>query len=522
MSSCGNPNVEADALMDRKPKFDRSKVCVKCKTNPGHIVIRHAVYCRDCFFPLVTSKFRKVLTPVINENAAPGLRIRSLRAAGNLTVGFSGGSASTVLLDLVAQNYLQLDSEASTKGGKDHPRKYEVIWPEANLCYVEISNAFQGMRDRTEEIRQVVNKYDAFKFVPLRIEDAFDPDWWSKFGYRPLASELELGLSCDTTTDDIFVSHSQSSSNSTPVSRLRAFLSSLPTQTAILSSVQAIVRVLLLSMARATGSSHLVLGTTLSSLSISLISGIAQGGGFTVREEVQEEWSPAAVEGDQSGVRKGSVRVVRPLRDIGIKECAAWAWWAKLKVVGREKIPHANQGIGALTKDFIVGLERDYPSTVSTIARTCGKLAPKDTSRLRCVLCQRPAQPGVQEWKSRISLRSFTETADHIQLLADAESKPARLALAPALCYACHTTLTSRSSRGVAANQRNDASLNQTSVPLPVWIAPFLKDFTRHDHVDGSSSDVVSSGEEVFRSRKLTTDDMRKEIGEFLIEEQAM
>jgi cytoplasmic tRNA 2-thiolation protein 2 len=42
------------------------------------------------------------------------------------------------------------------------------------------------------------------------------------------------------------------------------------------------------------------------------------------------------------------------------------------------------------TADFIVGLERDYPSTVSAIARTCGKLAPKndDTAGI-CTLCER-------------------------------------------------------------------------------------------------------------------------------------
>jgi hypothetical protein len=37
---------------------------------------------------------------------------------------------------------------------------------------------------------------------------------------------------------------------------------------------------------------------------------------------------------------------------------------------------------------FIIGLERDYPSTVSTIAKTAGKLAPKGESGERCILCE--------------------------------------------------------------------------------------------------------------------------------------
>jgi hypothetical protein len=39
--------------------------------------------------------------------------------------------------------------------------------------------------------------------------------------------------------------------------------------------------------------------------------------------------------------------------------------------------------------DFIIGLERDYPSTVSTVARTCAKLAPKEGIGGICVLCER-------------------------------------------------------------------------------------------------------------------------------------
>ena len=41
--------------------------------------------------------------------------------------------------------------------------------------------------------------------------------------------------------------------------------------------------------------------------------------------------------------------------------------------------------------EFILGLEKDYPSTVSTITRTCTKLVPKDKPVGTCSLCQRYA-----------------------------------------------------------------------------------------------------------------------------------
>lgn len=126
------------------------------------------------------------------------------------------------------------------------------------------------------------------------------------------------------------------------------------------------------------------------------------GGGFVIREEAGEQWVP------RSGGTAGQpiIKVVRPLKDIGMKECAAWVWWNGLQVVGKEKVTNGKQGIGGLTKgmvkiwldisprlkcdaDFIVGLERDYPSTVSTIARTCAKLAPKAAASEWCALCER-------------------------------------------------------------------------------------------------------------------------------------
>ncbi|KAJ7066993.1 hypothetical protein C8F01DRAFT_1119892 [Mycena amicta] len=443
MADCGNPAVERDALMQRRTKFDKTRQCVKCREKVGNVVIRHVVYCKDCFFPTVVGKFKRILEPSINGQVKKGLK-----ASGNLCLAFSGGLGSTVLLDLMALNYFSSEKNDWSRrkgGGSEHPRN-EPVWNQATVCYVEVCNALPGTRDRTEQVRDVVARHASFAtFVPLRLEDAFDDAWWQKVGGKP----LERHLSVDLANEDLFLSPKPSD---TPVAALRAYLSSLPTQTAVPTAIQNLIRILLLHTAWATESSHLLLGTCLTSLSISLISSISQGGGFVVREEAQEEWQP-----DDSSRRK--VLVSRPLRDVGMKECAIWAWWRGLGVVGKEKYLGGKQGIGSLTKHFIVGLERDYPSTVSTIARTCAKLAPKDASDKRCVLCERPAQPGVQEWKERISIRELTTPN------RDNPPFPTQSGLTPHLCYACHTTLTSRSSRGGSGAQSD-----VHATPLPVWV----------------------------------------------------
>ena len=100
---------------------------------------------RSCFFPLTTHKFRRALEP--NVNPTPdGPRKTSLKPSGNLLVGFSGGLGSSVLLDLVHKCYFALDkSTMPTDGGRDHPR-HERVWKKITLCYVEVCDAFPGVR----------------------------------------------------------------------------------------------------------------------------------------------------------------------------------------------------------------------------------------------------------------------------------------------------------------------------------------------------------------------------------------
>ena len=107
---------------------------------------------------------------------------------------------------------------------------------------------------------------------------------------------------------------------------------------------------LLLHTAASRRSSHLILGTSLTSLSINLISGIAQGAGFSVAEEAKEEWKSPRSESDIT------IRIVRPLRDVGMKECALWAWWCGLPIVGTST-PLNGDGkheIGSLTRGDLI------------------------------------------------------------------------------------------------------------------------------------------------------------------------
>lgn len=489
--------------MPRKKKYDRSRLCVKCRTKDGNIVIRHAVYCKDCFIPLVTIKFRRGLDPYINPVKGQS-RKKARDPAGNLLLGLSGGLGSTALLDLINRCYLSnpaatVENDGQPKGGVNHPRNR--TWGRATAVHVDVSSAIPNMQDKTQEIKEALQKYPSIDYIGVRVEDAFDKSWWERIVGGEVASDVLAKISTEALPI-VFASDPLS-----PVDRLRHYLSTLPTQTAITSSIKTLVRVLLLAIGRYTSSSHILLGTSLTSLSISLISSISQGSGFVVRETAFEEWNgsfgsqPDSANGTDQKSYNGTIRIVRPLQDISVKECAIWCWWAGIVVVGREKLGASRQDIEGLTRDFIVNLERDYPSTISTIVKTCAKLAPKADHGGLCLLCQLPVQTSVQEWKARISIRNLKPKEAGL---------PTQQTLAPLLCYSCHTTLTSRSSRrAVKYTPETEAD----RVTLPVWAAAALT--TR-----GSSTDIDNmTSEEIWRSDKMDTSQLKNSIQEFLIED---
>lgn len=243
-----------------------------------------------------------------------------------------------------------------------------------------------------EEMRELlVREYDQLEFVGRRVEDAFDPLWWESIGGEPTRRWFGVDLSnecmfpsvvtflllssysnkwCINASTPLFctdlkLSDFSATSNLSPTARLQKYLSLLPTTTAVLSATQDFVRLILLYTAKARQSSHLLLGTSLTGLSISLISSIAQGGGFNVKGEAYEEWEPQNGEnqgqckteengkeravGSHADDTKHPLRVVNPLRDVSAKECAIWAWWNGLKIPGKEKYQEGKPGVGAIT-----------------------------------------------------------------------------------------------------------------------------------------------------------------------------
>ncbi|EIW84376.1 hypothetical protein CONPUDRAFT_163521 [Coniophora puteana RWD-64-598 SS2] len=543
----------------------------------GNIVIRHAVYCKDCFSPSILTKFRKALESTINALGTASSK-NQFKAEGGVLVALSGGLGSTVLLSVLDDLYvsrtrkkperpkaknkdkdaisepLKANGKGAKVGDKDsngidkgtqHPRRGQVWQGTPGVVYIECCGAFPNMLDRTEELRALIStRYPAFEFVPRRLEDAFDPAFWREVHGDDAHRVLHLELAKDgLPVPELKVSPARSSTRSpSPAEALRAYLSALPTQTAAQSAVQTLIRLIALHAAHARRASHLLFGTPLTSVSVSLIAGIAQGDGYAVREELYEEWLPslpsdpsitheASRNGggeEQSISRPRTVRLVRPLRDVTMKECAMYAWWNSVEILGHLRLARVGQSIYGLTKDFIMGLEKDYPSTVSAIFRTLAKVEPKDQSVDWCVMCQRPMPHGIQQWKSQISIRTremLAAAKTNVPLDADVSDNvsPASdpSSITPYLCYACHTTLTSRG--GAAFRKNNAPAPSAGSVRLPVWVHSSLtqsRDPTGLKKASETNSMEDAYENEVWRVRRVERAEMREGIKAFLLEHE--
>ncbi|KAG9005418.1 hypothetical protein FRB93_009724 [Tulasnella sp. JGI-2019a] len=475
MASCGTGEDAKDEIMPKRKPYDRDRNCLRCRAEPGRIVIRNCVYCKECFYSTVSLKFRKALAQLLNQNEkTKKAKTREDHNAGDLILGFSGGIGSAILLDMVWRRYiLDADEKQGIDATSGSEKRRPSVWKKIRVVYVEQCAAYSNLSDRSSEVRRIIDKYPEYQLTVLRIENAFDSTWWTSHGdVNHNSSGHDLGLDISSLS----LTRGVPDAPSSPADRLRLYLDSFPTSTAVTHAINTLIRLLLQYFARSTGSSHILLGSSLTSLSVSLISGISQGSGFTVREERDETWE--------------GIRISRPLREIGVKECAAWLWWRGLEVLPKSAIDlsvsREAMTIQRLTGDFIIGLERDYPSTVSAISRTLEKVRAKGESSGCCLLCQRSAQRGVQAWKAKISMHELDSSS--------VSSSYDQSSFIEGLCYPCHTSLTSRSSRS------RKPITGQTV--LPMWVTD-------------SAVGLENSGSS---PKKMGRAEMRGTISEFLLE----
>ncbi len=178
----------------------------------------------------------------------------------------------------------------------------------------------------------------------------------------------------------------QCASTETPSDRkrsLQALFGSIQKTTAKEDLLWHIKMDMLLTVARREGCTYIFFGDSATRQAIKMISWTAKGRGYSLPLDI-------SVDNELTF----DVGIMRPMKDMLSKEIGLYNYFSGihrllLPPYHLGAVMPAKSSIDRLTEGFINRLERDFPSTVSTVCRTTLKLTPsKDMDYQRsCALC---------------------------------------------------------------------------------------------------------------------------------------
>ncbi|KAM9625899.1 cytoplasmic tRNA 2-thiolation protein 2 [Morphnus guianensis] len=194
---------------------------------------------------------------------------------------------------------------------------------------------------------------------------------------------------------------------------------------------------LILQTARTRGYTKVMTGESCTRVAIKLLTNLALGRGAFL-----------AVDTGFVDNRHGDVMVVRPMREYMAKEIAFYNHFFDVPTVITPPLPTKRRekpSIHRLMERFLLGLQEDFPSTISTVYRTGEKLSPApaeaSSESQRCLLCLCALDIAGEE-ELALEPTLITEEPEGNGCCQDAAAAGAesRAAFIPLLCYSCRLT----------------------------------------------------------------------------------
>lgn len=199
------------------------------------------------------------------------------------------------------------------------------------------------------------------------------------------------------------------------------------------------------------------------------------------------------------------VCIMRPMKDMLSKEIGFYNHFTNIdKLVlspfNFGTMMPGKSSIDRLTEEFIVAIEREFPSTVSTICRTILKLSPSADMDMKrtCAMCLMPYESNVGEWRKHITVtdvqgasllpKSECGGCDDQSGCCSGSSNKDELGNAPKvdmnkfLCYSCQVDLKDYTETSVAA--------------LPPYVAENVSDQSRDSRLLDQIKDFLIDDEE--------------------------
>ncbi|XP_045628789.1 cytoplasmic tRNA 2-thiolation protein 2 isoform X1 [Ursus americanus] len=373
------------------PRPGHELKCVKCKDGLPVVVIRAGdAFCRDCFRAFYIHKFRAVLGK--NRLIFPGEKV---------LLAWSGGPSSSSMVWQVLEGL-----------SRDSAKRLRFV---PGVVYVDEGAACgQSWKDRARTLADVksILQTTGFPWHIVTLEEVFalPPSVLRCSAQEPVGTIGTYKVAVDSFLQQqhtLVAEGVGGSPNSTPgeeqlsqpctqdpqdlagpppadqTEALSRLFDSVKTLTAKEELLQTLRTHLILHVARAHGYSKVMTGDSCTRLAIKLMTGLALGRGAFLA------WDTGF-----SDERHGSVVVVRPMREHTLKEVA---FYNRLFAVPSVFTPAIDTkapekaSIHRLMEGFLLRLQAQFPSTVSTVYRTSEKLvkAPRDgcASGPRCLLC---------------------------------------------------------------------------------------------------------------------------------------
>ncbi|KAJ1668529.1 Cytoplasmic tRNA 2-thiolation protein 2 [Coemansia sp. RSA 1813] len=384
---CDSDDVHADLQKAPPPpidptKYDRKRVpgmCVKCKVANPNITIRRSLYCKECFVRACIVKFRTA-TNRSRKNSPATTRTK-------LMVALSGGPSSSAMLRMMADFQCM-----HIKGTAAQPLYEDVV-----AGHIDETALFPDVRDSL--ICDIAANAD-IECKVAKLEDVFCRDREAS-AFMKTVSEVDAPNELKDRIRAQLVKPDESASSK---DQLQSLFSGLATVTDREEMLDVLKTIMLVELARKEKCGVLLVGDSGTRIATKIVSLASRGRGFSLPFEVGAESSWFS-----------DVLVYRPMRDFIMKEIAFFNQWTNQSIV---VVPTFTTGapmrtsIGRLTESFVVGLDRDFASTVSTICRTMQKLEPQQQAldALPCLVCKMPVEKDAQEWRSRLTVSQGSAT----------------------------------------------------------------------------------------------------------------
>ena len=325
-----------------KPARSKGKVskdkgsgdCMKCSDGTAVVLIRNGdPLCNACFLEYVVHKFRATIG-----------KARVIHQGERVLLAVSGGASSCAMLDLVIRGL----SKETTRKLRFQPGVIHI--DEGQL----LGRTAEQRESVKEQIKTVAGKA-GYPFHVVMLEDLF-------------VENLEI-----------------SNETSSERTQLVELFSKVHTLTAKEDLVKHLYRWQLQKAAKEHGYDRIMVGDCSTSLSIRILSDIAQGRGSQLPLNI----------GFQDN--RVEVSILRPMREFTKKEIEFYNHFngvssSSLPSFSTMESPYAS--VDRLTQEFIFGLQAVFPSTVSTVLRTGDKLSShiNDSQYASCSICLAPLE----------------------------------------------------------------------------------------------------------------------------------